>query len=341
MTRNLKLFGGRANPALAMRISDYLGISLGACKIAPFPDGELLVKLEEDVRGRDLFIIQPTCAPVNENLVELLVFVDCARRASAERITAVVPYFGYARQDRKDEGRTPISAKLVANLIATAGADRVLTLDLHAAQIQGFFDIPVDNLHAEPVLSQYYAEKGIEDLVLVSPDVGNVKRAGAYAQRLRGDLAIINKRRTGGSSVEIGQIIGSVKGKTVLMMDDMITTASTITPAAELCRQEGAEKILVGATHAVLCGPAIERLRNAPIDEIVVTDTIPLSPETLAAIPNLKVLSVASLIGEAVHRIHNDESVSNLFLKDGGQAWTLQGSLVWENRDGGTEGHSA
>ena len=312
-TGNLKIFGGRANQPLAGKISDYLGIPLGTAKIQVFPDGELLVKLEEDVRGRDVFVIQPTCAPVNEALMELLIFIDCARRASAQRITAVMPYFGYARQDRKDEGRTPITAKLTANLITTAGADRVLTMDLHAAQIQGFFDIPVDNLLAEPVLSRHWLNYEFHDLVLVSPDAGNTKRARVYAQRLGGDLAIINKRRTSGGTIEASHIIGDVKGRDVLMMDDMISTAGTIATAAALCRDHGARKVYVGATHAVLCGPAIERLIKAPIDEVVVTDTIPVTAEKLDGLKTLTVLSVAELMGEAIHRIHNDESVSNLF----------------------------
>ncbi|HAU37207.1 MAG TPA: ribose-phosphate diphosphokinase [Phycisphaerales bacterium] len=315
---NLKIFAGRANPQLAQKISDYLGIALGQVKIQSFPDGELLVKLEEDVRGRDTFIIQSTCAPVNESLAELLIFIDCARRASAERITVVLPYFGYARQDRKDEGRVPITAKLVANLIATAGADRVLTMDLHAAQIQGFFDIPVDNLAAEPVLSRYFTGLNLKDLVLVSPDVGNVKRARVYANRLGGELAIIHKRRISGKEIEVGTLIGSVKDKTVLMMDDMISTAGTICSAARLCKELGAARVLVGATHAVLCGPAIDRIREAPIDELTVTDTIPVAPDKAKALGNLRILSVAELIGEAIHRIHNDESVSSLFLKENG-----------------------
>jgi len=310
---NLKLFAGRANPPLARSISEYLGIPLGRAKISPWPDGELLVKLEEDVRGRDVFLFQPTCYPVNQNLMELLVFIDCARRASAERITAVVPYFGYARQDRKDEGRVPITAKLVANLIATAGADRVLTVDVHAAQIQGFFDIPLDNLLAEPVFSRHFVQQGLGDLVLVSPDVGNTKRARVYADRLGGELAIISKRRVSGSEVESGRIIGDVSGKTVLMMDDMISTAGTVSAAASLCKEQGAKRIYVGATHGVLCGPAAERLREAPIDEVVVTDTVPIPDEKVSAIGKLKVLSVAELVGEAIHRIHNDESVSSLF----------------------------
>ena len=315
MMPNLKLFSGRANQPLARKVSDYLGLPLGKATIAAFPDGELLVKLDEDVRGRDVFIIQPTCGPVNESLMELLIFVDCARRASAERITAVIPYFGYARQDRKDEGRVPITAKLAANLIAMAGADRVLTIDLHAAQIQGFFDIPVDNLYAEPVLSRYFTGLDLEDLVLVSPDIGNTKRARAYADRLGGDLAVINKRRVSGRSVEIGEIIGRVEGRTVLMMDDMITTAGTVSGAAELCKAKGAISIYVGATHAVLCGPAAERLQQAPIEQVVVTDTIPIAQEDIDAMGKLTVLSVSELIGEAIHRIHNDESVSSLFLK--------------------------
>jgi len=314
---NLILFSGRAHPELARRISDHLDIALGEVKLTVFPDGELLVKMETDVRGRDVFIIQSTCWPVNRSLMELLIFIDCARRASAKRITAVIPYFGYARQDRKDEGRVPITAKLVANLIATAGADRVLTLDLHAAQVQGFFDIPVDNLHAEPVLSRYFAKMNLKNLVLVSPDPGNAKRARVYANRLGGELAVIDKRRISGSDVEVGRIIGDVKGRIVLMMDDMITTAGTISGAAKLCKNEGATQIFIGATHGVLCGPAIERLSGAPVNQVVVTDTVPIPQEKLNAIGSLKVLSVAELMGEAIHRIHNDESVSSLFSAEG------------------------
>ena len=311
---NLKIFSGRGHPALSRAIAEYLGLPLGQVTIDPFPDGEVLIKLDEDVRGRDVFFIQPTCPPADQTLMELLIFIDCARRASAKRITAVIPYFGYARQDRKDEGRVPITAKLVANLISTAGADRVLTMDLHAGQLQGFFDVPVDNLYAEPILSRYYAEQELANLALLSPDVGNAKRAGQYARRLNGELAIIDKRRVSGSQADMSRIIGDVKGKNVLMIDDMITTAGTICSAAELARKEGAARILAGATHAVFCGPAIERLRDAPIDEIVVTDTIPLPESTIQTLKKLKVLSVAELMGEAIHRIHNDESVSSLFL---------------------------
>jgi len=309
----LKVFSGRAHSELAQKISEYLGVPLGKRTVELFPDGELRVKLEEDVRGRDMFIIQSTCDPVNQSLLELLIMIDCARRASAERVTAVIPYFGYARQDRKDEGRVPITAKLVANLITTSGANRVLTMDLHAAQIQGFFDIPVDNLYAEPILSRYYTEMRLENLALVSPDPGNAKRARMYADRLGGDLAVIDKRRVSGSSVEVGTLIGNVKGKTVLMMDDMISTAGTICDAARLCKDKGAADIYAGATHPVLCGPAIERLGEAPIKEVVVTDTIPVSREKSDALGKLKVLSVSALIGEAIHRIHNDQSVSSLF----------------------------
>ena len=313
---DLKIFTGRAHEQLARQIAEYLGMHLGRASVDAFPDGEVLVKLEEDVRGQDVFIIQPTCPPVNETLMELLIFMDCARRASAERITAVVPYFGYARQDRKDEGRVPITAKLAANLITVAGASRVLTLDLHAAQVQGFFDLPVDNLYAEPILSRHYTQQELGELVLLSPDVGNAKRARLYARRLNGDLAIIDKQRVSGSEAEMGRIIGEVKGKTVLMMDDMITTAGTICSAARLAMDQGAERVLAGATHGVFCGPAIERLREAPIDELVVTDTIPMGEEITHALADLKVLSVAELVGEAIHRIHNDESISSLFLSE-------------------------
>ena len=291
----------------------------GLAKITVFPDSEIFVKIEEDVRGKDVFIIQPTCDPVNEMLMELQIFIDCARRASARRITAVMPYFGYARQDRKDEGRVPITAKLVANMIATAGADRVLTIDLHAGQIQGFFDIPLDNLYAEPVLSRYFKSLNLTNVVLVSPDVGSVKRTRSFRQRLGGDLAIIDKVRLDAYETEVGQMIGNVKGKTVVMIDDMITTAGTMCAAAELCREEGAEKIYIGATHGVLCGPAVERLRDAPVDEVGVTDTYPIPQSKIDEIGKLKVLSIAELIGEAMLRIHKNESVSNLFSIDNGK----------------------
>ncbi len=316
---DLAVFAGSANRPLAENIAEYLGITLGRANIMCFPDGEILVKLEDDVRGRDVFIIQPTCAPTNESLMELLIFIDCARRASAERITAVVPYYGYARQDRKDEGRTPITAKLVANLITTAGADRMLTIDLHAGQIQGFFDIPVDNLYAEPVHSRYFSQFEWDDLVLVSPDPGNAKRARAYAQRLGGDLAIVDKRRVSGDTVEHGYLIGDVTDKTVLMMDDMITTGGTVRGAARLCREAGAKSVHVGATHAVLVGDVVEKLGDPVIDEVILTDTIPIPQEKLDAIGKIRVLSVAPMMGEAIHRIHSNESVSSLFNMDNGR----------------------
>ena len=311
----LKIFSGRSNRPLAEKICDYLGLAIGRAHVENFPDSELIVKLVDDVRGRDAFVIQSTCAPVNENLMELLTFIDCLRRASARRVTAVIPYFGYARQDRKDEGRVPITAKLVSNLIATAGADRVLAIDLHAAQIQGFFDIPVDHLLAEPVILEYLKSLDVKDPVFLSPDVGNVKRSRSYAERLGSDLAIIDKRRISGSEAKVQTIIGSVKGRDVIMIDDMIATAGTITQAAAAVKKEGARSIRVAATHPVLCGPAVERLCAAPLDEIVVTDTIQVCEQVRKSLPNLKVLSVAPLFGEAIRRIHRNESVSILFVK--------------------------
>ena len=308
----VKLFSGRANPELARRMADYLGLPLGRITIGNFPDGEISCKIEEDVRGRDIFIVQPTCAPVNENLMELLIMIDSFKRASAGRITAVVPYFGYARQDRKDEGRVPITAKLVANIITTAGADRVLAIDLHAHQLQGFFDIPVDHLTGELVLSRYFKDKKIPDLSVVSPDVGNIKTASRYVTHLNGDLAIVHKRRISGSQVQAAELIGSVEGCNVLMCDDIIATAGTICSAAELVKQRGAKQVFVGVTHGVFAGPALERLEKAPIDEVVVTNTIPPSEEA-SKIKKIKVLSVAAMLGEAIKRIHRDESVSSLF----------------------------
>lgn len=312
LENNLIVFSGSANPNLTQKICDYVRIPVGKTKVEPFPDGETLVKLEQDVRGRDCFVVQSTCPPVNNNLVELLIFLDCLHRASALRITAVLPYFGYARQDRKSEGRTPISAKLVANLITTARADRVLTVDLHAEQVQGFFDIPLDHLKAEPVLVKYFRKLDLQDKVLVSPDVGNVKTAKIYAQDLGGELAVIDKRRISGSQAEAVRIIGDVKDKHVLMFDDMITTAGTICSAARLVKDKGAKSVRVGATHGIFAPPALERLSEAPIDEVVVADTIPLSRES-GQLQKLKVVSVASLLGEAIIRIHQNRSISAIF----------------------------
>jgi ribose-phosphate pyrophosphokinase len=309
---NLKIFSGSSNAALAGAVCEYLRISLGAAKIDRFPDGEKVIRVEDDVRGRDCFVVQSTCKPVDEHLVELLIYLDCLRRASASRVTAVIPYFGYARQDRKDEGRVPITAKLVANLITTAGANRVLAIDLHAQQLQGFFDIPVDHLTGQLVLSRYFKDKKISKLTVVSPDVGNMKTASRYATQLGGELAIVHKRRMSDSEVEAREIIGDVKGRNVLMCDDIIATAGTVCSAAKLVKERGAEKIYVGATHGVFAGEALNHLSKAPIDEVVVTDTIPQSKET-KKLRNIKVLTVSAMLGEAIKRIHKNESVSSLF----------------------------
>jgi ribose-phosphate pyrophosphokinase len=305
----LKVFSGRANPALTDAICNYLEIRPGRAHAETFPDGELFVKLNDDVRGRDVFVIQPTCRPVNDNLLEMLVFMDCLRRASARRITAVLPYFGYARQDRKDEGRVPITAKLVSNLIREAGADRVLTMDLHAAQIQGFFDIPVDHLQAEPAFIKHFKNLEYKNVTFVSPDVGNVKRARMYAEKVGCDLAVIDKRRTSGSTAIMYNIIGEVEGRDVVMIDDMIATAGTVCEAARLVMDRGARSVRGAATHAVFAGPALERLASAPFTEIAVADTIPISNEARKCLP----LSVADIFGEAIARIHKHRSVSSLF----------------------------
>jgi ribose-phosphate pyrophosphokinase len=309
---NLKIFSGSSNPTLAGAVCKYLGIPIGGAKISRFPDGEKLIRIEDDVRGRDCFVVQSTCRPVDEHLVELLIYLDCLRRASAKRITAVVPYFGYARQDRKDEGRVPITAKLVANLIATAGANRVLAIDLHAHQLQGFFDIPVDHLAGELVLNRYFRDKKMGNLTVVSPDVGNMKTAARYASHLGGDLAIIFKRRVSGDQVRADELIGHVEDQNVLMCDDIIATAGTVCSAAEMVKARGAKRVCVGATHGVFAGQALERLAAAPIDEVVVTDTIPLTEEA-TKVKKIKVLSAAAMLGEAIKRIHRDESVSSLF----------------------------
>jgi ribose-phosphate pyrophosphokinase len=309
---NLKIFSGSSNPALAGEVCKYLGIPLGGAKIDMFPDGEKVIRVEDDVRGRDCFVVQSTCKPVDEHLVELLIFLDCLRRASASRITAVIPYFGYARQDRKDEGRVPITAKLVANMITTAGANRVLAIDLHAHQLQGFFDIPVDHLAGELVLSKYFRDLKIDNLTVVSPDVGNMKTASRYSAHLGGELAIVHKKRVSGSEVDAQEIIGEVRGRNILMCDDIIATAGTVCSAAALVKKRGAEKVYVGATHGVFAPQALERLAKAPIDRVVVTDTIPQN-KTSKKISNIKVLSVAAMLGEAIKRIHRNESVSNLF----------------------------
>jgi len=309
---NIKIFCGTGSIDLGQAVSKYLRIPLGGAKVERFPDGEKMIKLEEDVRGRDCFIVQSTCNPVDENLMELLIYLDCLKRASAQRITAVIPYFGYARQDRKDEGRVPITAKMVANIITTAGADRILAIDLHAQQLQGFFDIPVDHLTGELVLTSYFREKKISDLTIVSPDVGNMKTADKYAARLGGKIAIVHKKRVSGSEVASEEIIGDVDGRNILMCDDIIATAGTVCGAARLVKERGAKKVYIGATHGVFIGSALVRLKEAPIEEIVVTDTIPLADEAKDAC-NIKVLTVSAMLGEAIKRIHRNESISSLF----------------------------
>ncbi len=309
--RKLKIFSGNANFRLAGEIAEYLGVSVGESKVSRFSDGEIHVEIDESVRGADVFVVQPTCAPVNENIMELLIVIDALKRASARRITAVIPYYGYARQDRKVRPRAPITAKLLANLITASGAMRVITMDLHAGQIQGFFDIPVDHLPGVPILAEYLLSKKLDNMIVVSPDIGGVTRSRDMAGRLDTSLAIIDKRRDKPNESAIMNIIGDVSGKTVIMIDDIIDTAGTITQGAEALMERGAKEVYACCTHAVLSGPAIERLQKSSIKEIVVTNTIPL-PEH-KAIGQIHVLSVAPLIGEAIIRIHEDLSVSKLF----------------------------
>lgn len=311
MYDRLKIFTGNANRLLAEEIAAYVGMPLGAAEVKRFSDGEISVAIGENVRGTDVFIIQPTCFPVNENLMELLIMIDALRRASARRITAVIPYYGYARQERKTRGREPISAKLVANLLVQAGARRILAMDLHAGAIQGFFDIPVDHLPGVPILAQYYRGKGLENVVVVSPDVGGVTRARDLAERIGAEIAIIDKRRPAPNVAVIMNIIGQVAGKTAILIDDIIDTAGTITQAAEALLDKGAKEVYACCTHPVLSGPAVERLNQSPLREVVVTNTIPLPPDKQVA--KIKVLSVAPLLGEAIIRIHQDLSVSKLF----------------------------
>jgi ribose-phosphate pyrophosphokinase len=314
--RELKIFSGQANRPLAKAICNFLHLPLGEITLGKFPDGENFCKIEEDIRGRDIFLIQPSCPPVNDNLFELLIMLDSCKRASAARITAVIPYFGYARQDRKDEGRVPITAKLVANLITRAGADRVLTMDLHSPQIQGFFDVPVDNMYAAPVLNDFVASLGHADdeRIVVTPDVGSIKRALGHAKRLGARLAIIDKRRDTPSETRQEHIIGGpVEGKICIMFDDMISTGGSIAGAATKLKECGAKEIYVAATHGVLCGKAVEKINQSPITMLAVTDSIPIPPEKQSA--KIKVLSVAPLLAEALKRIHHDQSVSMLFDK--------------------------
>ncbi len=314
LSGELKIFSGNANRPLAQRIADYVGVRLGDATVTSFPDQETMVKINENIRGRDVYIVQPTCPPANQHLMELLIMIDAAKRASADRITAVVPFFGYARQDRKDQPRVPITAKLVANLIVSAGADRVLTIDLHAQQIQGFFDIPVDHLYAAPVFYRYFKKKNLTDLVVVSPDIGGVKMVNAYANMFHAPLAIVAKKRHSASEVEMLNVVGDVKGKNALLVDDLTETAGTITRAADLLKEHGAKKVYAAVSHAVLNAAALDRLKSSKLEELVTTDTVPHSKVSGFKIHEL---TVAPLLGEAIKRIHNAESVSTLFDIDG------------------------
>jgi ribose-phosphate pyrophosphokinase len=313
MPGDLKIFGGRSHPALVQEICEYLNLSAGNVSALNFSDGETFCQIDENVRGSDVFIVQPTSEPVNENLMELLIMLDAFKRSSASRVTAVIPYYGYARQDKKDRPRVPITAKLVADLISKAGADRVLTMDLHADQIQGFFDIPVDHLFAAPVILEAVHEMAVPDLVIVSPDAGGVERARAIAKRLGVGLAIVDKRRTAPNTAEVMHVIGDVEGCNALIVDDIIDTAGTLTKTVEALKAKGAGRILAAGTHGVLSGPALARINDSPLEAILITNTIPLEKK-LSRSAKLRPLSVAPLLGEAIRRIHENSSVSSLFV---------------------------
>lgn len=309
----LKIFTGNAHLALAQEICEELGVPLGRAQVGRFPDGEIRLQILENVRGADVFVIQPTCRPVNDSLVELLIMLDALARASAARITAVMPYFAYARQDRKDRPRVPISSKLVADLLTSAGADRVLALELHAGQIQGFFDIPVDHLYATPVTVGYFRKLRIKNLVVVSPDTGGVERARGFAKRMNVPLAIIDKRREDAHTVEVFNVIGDVEGKNCLLVDDMIDTAGTLAQGARALKEKGADKVYACCTHGVFAGEAVKKICAAPIEQVVATNSIPLSPEAEQC-GRIKVLSVAKLLADAIRSIHDETSVSKLFI---------------------------
>jgi ribose-phosphate pyrophosphokinase len=309
----LKLFAGSAHPQLSKEIAEMLGLPLGQARLRRFPDSEVSFQIDENIRGADVFIVQPTSNPVDQHLMELMVMIDAFRRSSASRITAVVPYYGYARQDRKDKPRVPISAKLVANLLSAAGTNRVLTMDLHKAQIQGFFDIPVDHLFAAPVIIDYCSRLNYPDLTIVSPDAGGAERARAYAKRLGGELAIVDKRRTEDGTAEVMNVVGDVQGRTCILQDDIIDTAGTIQKAAQALKDAGAARVLACAVHGVLSGPAIDRIEKSPLDQLIVTNTIPLS-EAGRRCKKIVVLSVARLLGQAIRNIHEETSVSSLFV---------------------------
>jgi ribose-phosphate pyrophosphokinase len=309
----LRLFSGSCNTALVDRIADHLNVPVGKTNLIRFADSEVCCQILENIRGADVFVVQPTAPPVNETLMELLIMIDAFKRSSAHRITAVLPYYGYGRQDRKDKPRVPISAKLVADLLSKAGTSRVITMDLHAGQIQGFFDIPVDHLFAAPVMLEYLVSLGLENLVIVSPDAGGVERARAYAKRIKRNLAVMDKRRGDTNEVETINVIGDVEGKAALIVDDIVDSAGTLVKAADALYEAGADKVLACCTHPVLSGPAIERIMESRIEELIVSDSIPLSPEKLAC-PKIKVLSVAVLLGKAIQSVHDETSVSSLFI---------------------------
>ncbi|HEY8021134.1 MAG TPA: ribose-phosphate pyrophosphokinase [Thermoanaerobaculia bacterium] len=313
MPGDLKIFGGRAHPALVQEICEYLNLSAGNVKAVNFSDGEIFCQIDENVRGSDVFIVQPTCEPVNENLMELLILLDTFKRSSASRVSAVLPYYGYARQDKKDRPRVPITAKLVADLISRAGADRVLTMDLHADQIQGFFDIPVDHLFAAPVMLEAIRDLDIPDLVIVSPDAGGVERARAIAKRMEVGLAIVDKRRTAPNEAEVMHVIGDVDGCNALIIDDIIDTAGTLTKTVEALKAKGADRVLAAGVHGVLSGPALGRIDASPLETVLITNTIPVEKK-LSRSGKLRPLSVAPLLGEAIRRIHENSSVSSLFV---------------------------
>lgn len=312
MPEGIKLFTGNSNRALAEEIAGVLNIPVGDATVSNFCDGEIMVKIDENVRGSDVFVVQSTCMPVNNNIMELLLMIDALKRASARRITAVIPYYGYARQDRKSQPRVPISARLIADLLSAVGIGRVLTMDLHAGQIQGFFNIPVDHLYATPVLSDYVKKEYINDIVIVSPDAGGVERARAFAKRLNSSLAIIDKRREKANVSEVLNVIGEVEGMDAILFDDMIDTAGTITHAASALKEKGSKRVIAACAHAVLSGPALDRINESELEEVIVTNTIPMN-EKQKKCKKLTVLSVASLLGEAIKRIHEETSVSSLF----------------------------
>ena len=311
MPDNIRVFGGSANPDLVREICEYLGTEPGQLRVHRFSDGETLVQVEENVRGGDVFLVQPTCSPVNDNLMELLIMIDAFKRASARRITSVIPYYGYGRQDRKDRPRVPITAKLVADLLGRAGTHRLMTMDLHASQIQGFFDVPHDHLYASRVSIEYLKQQYFDDLMIISPDAGGVERARAYAKRLKADLGIIDKRRPAENTAEVMNVIGDVKGRTCLIVDDIVDTAGTLCNTSDVLLEKGARRVLAFSTHAVLSGPAIARINESSLERLIVTNTIPLPKEKSS--PKIKALSVASVFGEAIKRTHEESSITSLF----------------------------